>query len=116
MFFTESIQVKRSSGGDYNARGHYVPRPEATFNLQANVQPLQGKELLILPEGERTKDSLKVLTDVQLYEVNEETGSKPDLIFWKGKAYKVHSVKNYTQIIPHFETIAINVNREKGAD
>ena len=116
MFFAESIQVKRSGGGEYNARGYYTAFPAGTFNLQANVQPLQGTELLILPEGKRNKESLKILTDVQLLETNEKTGALPDVIFWQGRAFEVHSVKNYTQIIPHFESIAINVNHSEGAD
>ena len=116
MFFTETIQVIRSTGGEYDAKGHFTRRDPSPLTLIANVQPLQGKELLILPEGKRTKDSLKILTDQELLETNEETGQLPDVVLYRGKYYEIHSVKVYTQILPHFESVAVNVNNPKGAE
>lgn len=116
MFFSKPINVTRSQGGEYDARGHFSPSPRKLLMMYANVQPLQGKELLVLPEGKRTKDSLKIMTDQELLETNEEKNQLPDHILYRGKWYEVHSVKVYDELLPHFETIALNINKPEGAD
>jgi len=110
MFFSDSISITRSGGGVYDSSGIYQPNMGSTLTVDANVQPLRGKELMLLPEGSREKESLKILTYVELMQVIEATGQEADVITWQGRQFKIHSVGYFGHLIPHYESIAIRIN------
>lgn len=58
--------------------------------VQMNVQPLTGKDLLVLPEGERRIKRCKVICENQcdLRISDEEHGIWGDWIFYRGSWYR----------------------------
>lgn len=91
--------------------GRYVPS-ESTERLciEANVQPrLTTRELYLLPEGDRTKDSIKVYTAFTLRGRRE--GDSPidaDTFTWDGATYEVVVAHTYQMgVLNHTKALAI---------
>jgi len=49
-------------------KGHYIQGDPTVFLTDANVQPINGDEFLLLPEGNRIKGSLKIYTETPIYD------------------------------------------------
>lgn len=95
----ESITLTRKAAGSY-VGGHYVDGTGTSSMIEANVQPLPGKEILQLAEADRTRESLKAFSTSEI-RVN-------DIITRSSKDYEVQKVADYTvQSIPHYEAIML---------
>lgn len=91
--------------------GHYIEGAETIFEIIASIQPLSSYEMLQLPEGQRTKEAVKVYTPTGLRQTIESQRVKGDRISYKGRLYEVQKVsawENFTDI-PHFKAIAVMV-------
>ncbi|MCK5605469.1 hypothetical protein KAR91_26490 [Candidatus Pacearchaeota archaeon] len=61
-----------------------------TFPIKGNAQPLNGRELLQLPEGDRKRHNLKLYTKTELL--------PSDLVtIDSGKAFEVQNDENWTR-------------------
>lgn len=67
-----------------------TPGASARFTLAANVQPLGGKDLQLLPEGDRFADQLWVWTNV----VNPGLQIN-DQVTRRGRVYQVQSAEEW---------------------
>lgn len=91
---TQTITIKRKSAGSYiNSR--WVEGTEQSFRITGSEQPVSGRELLALPEGERVKTVLKVYTGERLYTAREAESKTADIIVINGADYKVVKVWPY---------------------
>lgn len=63
-----------------------------THVAQGSVQPATGKERELLPEGERTSETIAVYTPFAL-RMNDEGNVKADIIISQGKRYRVAMVQ-----------------------
>ena len=109
--FSDEITVTRDTKTGKYVLGEYVEGSQSQFKTLACVQPMQFDELLLLPEGERTKEALKIYLEAELFTVDETCQRKADIITYFGKLYEVHKVERWTQLIPHFKVIAVNRNK-----
>lgn len=92
----EPITVTRSAQGEY-VDGRYVPGDNQTFEAFGNIQPLNGKELLQLPEGDRQRQTLKIYTAFALE--NNDTVTRSD-----GIQHEVQAVEDWTAFHqPHYK-------------
>lgn len=97
----ESIVITRKTGGGYTG-GHYVDGTSANSTIRANVQPLTGKEILQLPEGDRLRESLKAFSTSEI-RVN-------DIVTRNSKTYEVQRVNDLSaHSIPHYEAVMLLV-------
>ena len=97
----ETVTLKRSAAGSY-VSGHYVAGTESSSSIDANIQPLPGKEILQLPEADRNRESLKVFSESEIL-VN-------DTIVRSSKNYEVQKVADYSvHSIPHYEAVMLLV-------
>lgn len=55
-------RTRRAAGAASASTGRYVAGAASTISIVASVQPLNGKERLMLPEGERDTIELKAYT------------------------------------------------------
>lgn len=60
------------------------------FHCQCNIQPLTGKDLLILPEGERYDDQLWLWSNQQ-----DEAIAINDTVLREGRTYQVQSCEEW---------------------
>lgn len=109
QFETPIVVTRPAAGGDYGVRGFYeVGGAPATINTTASVQPATGKDLLLLPEADRTKEAIKVYTATDLFTDDIELSRPADLIAYDGRMFKVKSTTPYKMgQLDHTKAIAV---------
>lgn len=103
------ITVNRSSGGTW-VKGVYRPNTSAPVVMKANIQPvLKSTETMLMPEGDRSKEMIKVYTVAPLVQRTE--GVSPlqgDTFVFDGKTWEVIRVISYKMgILSHFKSICV---------
>ena len=91
------ITIKRDLGGTWS-EGRYTPATRGTTTgVVASFQPLRGREIQMLPEGDRDKRSGKVSTETELK--SADRGADPqtmaDQIVFDGDTWEVRSVEKH---------------------
>jgi len=113
-FVTDIINITRFEAGSL-VKGKYVAGATNNFDIEAAVIPISGKELVLLPEGERTKEMIVIYSDVELLTVNEKDFKKADRLSWRGKDYEIHKVEDWTKTdLPHYRIIAMKLEENEG--
>lgn len=83
-----TFTAKRRAKGNH-VRGHYSPGKLTTFEkLKGNIQPLNGQELLQVPEGDRQKENNWLFTSFEI--------ADNDIVIYKDIKYEVQVVKDWT--------------------
>lgn len=106
FLLTHSVPVKviRQLPGEL-VRGRWVDSSEE-IEIDANVQPMKGFELMSLPEADRTKESIKVYSVERLRTVEEVDQTHADIIVWEGKRYRAIRTMTYSMsVLDHTKTI-----------
>ena len=86
--------------------GYWVNGAETPLDVEANVQPMRGHELLTLPESDRTKESIKVYCVETLKTVEEVGQTKADVIVWDNKRFQAIKTMTYKiGVLDHTKTI-----------
>lgn len=105
LFNMNTVTVKRKSGGDYTS-GYFGGQTTTTLTISASVQPTPGKELLLMPEGDRLRDWKNVYTKTPLL-------AEDILIIDDGTQYEVQKDSEWTGNIitlQHYETKAVRLD------
>lgn len=107
-----TLTIKRQGAGSY-VNGRWVDGTTVTPapTITANVQPANTRDLLLLPESERTKEWVKVYTSDVIRTMNEGAGGwAADEFTWNGYVYKVMRVKRYQMgVLDHYMALAARV-------
>lgn len=90
-------QVTRSGGGEY-VKGEWVEIAQQTLQIVASIQPLSGREIERLPEGDRIRESKKGYFVEAVRPSSEITGAAADLVLIEGKQFQVYNVEPW----PHY--------------
>lgn len=103
------ITVSRSIGGT-RVKGVYKPNPPTTLTIKANIQPiLKSTDTMLLPEGDRSKEMIKVYTVIPLIQRTE--GANPtqgDTFVFDGKTWEVMKVISYKMgVLDHQKSICV---------
>ena len=99
------IVVLRQGEGAW-VDGYWVNGVETPLDIEANVQPMRGHELLTLPEADRTKESIKVYCVETLKTVEEVGQTKADVIVWDNKRFQAIKTMTYKMgVLDHTKTI-----------
>lgn len=111
--FGVTVTVTRTAPGAY-ANGEYVPGATSTFTTTMSVQPINGRELLNLPEAQRTRQWVKGYSPVELITANQTSSIKADLVSYNGRSYEVQKVEYWqstsSDIAPHWKVEMAEVN------
>ena len=84
--------VTRYTAGAYV--GHtYVPGATTTFSVLMSVQPLNGRELLNIPEAQRTRQWIKAYCATELRTANQSLGIRADRVLANCVLYEVQRVE-----------------------
>lgn len=109
------LTIRRKTSGTYNADGDYSEGTVSTLSICANVQPnLTRNEMMLLPEGERSKQTLKLYTATPLRMRREGTsGHDADEFDWTDASgdigtYQVMKTISYQmQILDHCKALCV---------
>lgn len=100
------IEVLRALPGYWSDAGRWVSGDTETLEVEANVQPMRGHELVVLPEADRTKESIKVYSVETLQTAEEVKAEEADIIIWEGKKYRAIKTMPYKMgVLDHTKTI-----------
>lgn len=103
------IVVERHSPGSF-VKGRWVEGDVEYIDIEANVQPLKGFELQVLPESDRTKDSIKVYSAETIKTVEEVDEKNADIVVWENKKYRAVRRMTYSMgVLDHTKTICIRL-------
>ena len=107
--FTDVTLTSWAAGSYVNRR--WVAGASSTSTISASVQPAGPRDLMHLPEGDRTKGAVKIYTDSELSEGDESQGFDPDQITWNGEQWEVQQVWRNALGIGHHKAMAVRVER-----
>jgi hypothetical protein len=91
-FETGTYTVTRTAQGVYT-NGRYTPGATTTFPIVASIQPVTGRDLQLLPEGQHASESRIVYTTTELR--SRATANDPDTIAIDGEAWDVISFERW---------------------
>ena len=87
--------------------GAYIQSAPIITTIQAVVQVANADDLLVLPEGERMKKTIKIHSTSQLKTANENDKTSADRIEYQGELFKVMSEFNRATIGGYYKALAV---------
>lgn len=78
-----TLQVTRTAQGT-RTLGRYTPGATSIFPITAGVEPINGRQLMDVPEGRRGDEILTVYTDADLIAERATPGVDPDVLRYTG--------------------------------
>lgn len=106
----ETVILKRKAAGDYDGDGEWVNGVDLPpKDILGVVQSLSSDELLILPEGERTKETVKIHTKIELFTANEDLKINADNIEYQGNDWTVAKLFNRNTLGSYYKAILIRL-------
>jgi len=104
-----NLSISRYALGDYST-GDYVKATPTIVTVRANVQPLKDREIVQMPEADRTKKWLKVYS-ASLMRSNKEGEYDADRFIWDGDTYQVEKVQDYSMgVLNHWRATACKIS------
>jgi len=107
--FEEVVLTSWAAGSHVD--GTWVDGASTVATIRASVQPANARDLMHLPEGDRTKGAIKLYTDGDLSEGNEALALVPDQITWNGEQWEVQKVWRHQMGLGHHKGMALRVER-----
>lgn len=101
------VGIRRKGKGEW-VDGEWVESADVVITVEANVQPMQFREIMMMPESERTKEWIKIYSVAELRtSVEGPGGYEADFVDWDGFSYRVMKSKKYAMgVLDHYCTYA----------
>lgn len=108
------VNVKRYGPG-YAANGVSVKGQATTMQIYAVIEPLRPREMMILPEGERTRERVRVYTETRLVTAEESAQTMGDRVEYNDRDYEVQQCEVWNDGEDTFyKAIAVLVEKDTG--
>lgn len=88
------ITVQRIGAGAH-INGVWVPGAVTEVQVRGSLQPINARELALLPEGERARGRWKLYTDDLLRTADPTAATEADRVLWEGRTLTVVQVRSY---------------------
>ncbi len=111
--FALPVTVRRFTIAGTWVEGVWVPGAFEDFEDRMSVQPLVGKDLLNLPEAQRTKRLMKGYIATELRTVSEADKIDADQVFYDGVWFEVQTVelwKDGKESLDHWKVTLAEAN------
>lgn len=107
--FGSTVTLERRAAGAF-VNGTWVAGSLTTSSISAAVQPAGVRDLLKLPEGERTEETIAIFTIAPLI-VSEVAGAQEgDRIIYQGRTYRVRAIDDWSPHANYVRAIATRVS------
>ncbi len=94
--FNSSYTVRVQGAGSYDDdSGNYAPGSETPTPIEATIMRLSDKDRLLLPEEQRTIETLKVYTSSSLNIGKNADSTEGDILEYKENDYRITSLQNW---------------------
>lgn len=95
-FFDQPVGLERQAPGAF-VKGRFTDGAKTITTIKAAVHPTSGKDIMLLPEGSRTKESIVVYTRQTLFTLQTGQLNQADRIIWQGSRYQAVSVEDWSR-------------------
>lgn len=117
--FGKTVTLIRTDVGAYNGF-RYEQGSLTETDIKMSIQPINGRELINLPEGQRARHYAKGYTDTLLYTAGDGDSKKADVIDDGSRVYEVQSVEfwesNANTIVPHYKVLLAELSEKPSWD
>jgi hypothetical protein len=100
----QDVTVSRKGQGTY-VKGRFSEAAATTFVIQASVQTISGRERMLLPEGIRTREVLKLYTATPIQTASVQGATMADTITYNGSVYEAVISENWLADGNYFKVI-----------
>lgn len=107
LFQSGTYTVTREAVGSY-VNGDWTPGSESTFTVDADLQPLSGNDLKVLPEGQHGEELQKMYLATELFTAKDTVA--PDKVTIDGAFWRVINVRKYTILSSNFKVIVARID------
>lgn len=112
--FSEQVTVTRDDASGTWSNGVFVPNGTTQFTVKMSVQPMNGKELLNVPEAQRTRRLVKGYCATELKTGDQESVQQADIVTYNGSDFEVQTVEYWRSsgntIAPYYRVVMAEVN------
>lgn len=85
----------------------------APVSFRASIQPLSGRDRLLLPEGDRDRDFIRIYTDTQLTMESQAARTLGDLVSYGGRTWQVTESNDWNlNDYAHFKFVAVALEND----
>ena len=102
-----TVTVRTFSDGSYDTSGNWVEGGATDTQAEAAAQPLDGRDLQMLPEGERVKKSRKFIFDENTLVSLGLYPKNGDRIIEGTDEYKLSLVITHGEPLPHTKAVGV---------
>lgn len=102
-----TLTITRRLPGSYNDDGRFVRGGTTTLDIQATVQPLNGRELQLLFQNTNAGETIKLYTKSELNVGDPPSGIQPDRFDYLGRTYEVQNVFDWENLGDYYKYIAV---------
>lgn len=107
------VTRQKNEGSYINGRWQPTSKLE-TFEIVASIQPIDGNQLQLLPEGERTSEMRNLYTATKLNTANEDKTINADIILIGSDYWEVQKVETWSpNLLNHFKCLIVRINRQE---
>uniref|UniRef100_A0A6M3M0V9 Head-tail joining protein n=1 Tax=viral metagenome TaxID=1070528 RepID=A0A6M3M0V9_9ZZZZ len=106
----QDVTLHRYGIGSRGTDGRFTRGAATVSTIQATVQPMNGKELSTLPEGDRTRRGIKLYTTTQLLTADQDAKRLSDRIIYQTETFEVRHVDQQPRVIPHYRAYAVRLD------
>lgn len=96
------VTLRRYAAPSRGVDGRVALAAPTETTISASVQPLNGRELALLPEGVRARDRRKAYSETELRTADQEAGTVADELVVAGVVYQVQKVQRHSALLPHY--------------
>jgi hypothetical protein len=112
-FLTGTYRVSRQGPGFYR-EGFYVPGASQDIEIQGSLQPLSGREIKLVEEGDRLKALFKFYSDAPVLVDDPRRLAGSDRVVIDGETYKVLSIERWLGSLSYFKSVLAREPQQGG--
>ena len=114
-FMTDTVEIKRFAVGSYVKGQYQRGNIEKIEGVICSIQPIKGRELMNLPEAQRTKEGVKLYTNIELFTADDVNNKKADRFEYNNQEWEIQKVERWVNTdIEYFKSLAVKVDSFEG--
>lgn len=108
--FGEDLVVRRMVGNGNYQSGVYTPGAFDDLTIKAVVEVMNADEMMLLPEGSRLKEAIKIYTEESLQLNSSDKLRHADVVVWNDVEFEVQKSERWLQVgLKHWKSVAVLV-------